>query len=99
MVKVDSDGNEIWNKTFGGDKSDDWGESVIQSSDGGYFIAGKTELNGGGDVLLIKVKRESILTPAATSMPTSMGFEAISGFAGLLAVVYLLFLRRRKWLK
>jgi len=49
----------LWTKTFGG-SDDDWGESVQQTSDGGYIIAGTTESYGAGgrDVYLIKTDGE-----------------------------------------
>lgn len=39
LLKLDADGNLQWNKTYGGSK-DDRGQSVIQTSDGGYAIVG-----------------------------------------------------------
>ena len=42
IVKTDSSGNKDWSKTFGGDNNEH-AYSVIQTSDGGYAIAGTTE--------------------------------------------------------
>jgi hypothetical protein len=55
LIKTDLDGNEIWNKTFGGN-NDDFGFSVIQASDGGYIATGSTILAGNEDEALWIVK-------------------------------------------
>jgi len=55
LIKTDSDGNEIWNKTFGG-VSQDCFLSIDETSDNGFIIAGSTMSYGAGDndVWLIK---------------------------------------------
>ncbi|MFC1972623.1 hypothetical protein ACFLVE_04395 [Chloroflexota bacterium] len=49
LLKLDSQGIITWQKTYGG-TSDDWAESVQQTSDGGYIVVGCTESFGAGDV-------------------------------------------------
>ncbi len=41
VIKIDSDGNIIWQKTYGGSETD-WVASIIQTADGGYIMAGHT---------------------------------------------------------
>jgi hypothetical protein len=56
VVKLDANGNLQWTKTIGGEKRDG-GNSLIQTSDGGYAIAGYTESFGAGewDVYVVKL--------------------------------------------
>jgi len=56
VVKLDANGNLQWTKTIGGKKAD-MGTSLIQTSDGGYAIAGYTESFGAGedDVYVVKL--------------------------------------------
>ena len=99
LVKTDSNGNEEWNKTFGGPE-EDAACSVQQTSDGGYIVAGWTESKGagGGDAWVIKLEGDTAAPTekgAILEVPTGEergipGFEAVFTIAGLLAVAYIL---------
>jgi hypothetical protein len=62
LVKTDANGDTSWTRTFGGE-GDDAGNSVQQTQDGGYVIAGTTYSYGAGqgDVWFIKVDADGSL--------------------------------------
>jgi len=46
VVKLDGEGNIVWQKALGGSKND-WAYSIQQTRDGGYIVAGLTYSNDG----------------------------------------------------
>jgi len=88
VVKLDAKGNLQWTKTIGG-KSDDWGYSLIQTSDGGYAITGPTYSFGAGraDVYVVKLDANGNLqwTKTIGGPESDWGFSLIqtsdSGYA------------------
>jgi len=58
LVKVDSSGNMQWNQTYGGAEKD-FAYSMVQTSDGGYALAGETYSSGAGDSYFWLVKVDS----------------------------------------
>ena len=62
LFKIDSAGNQLWNKTYGG-LGDEVAYSVIQTSEGGYALAGFTNSFGAGgkDFWLVKTDATGIM--------------------------------------
>jgi hypothetical protein len=58
VIKMDKNGNKVWDRTFGG-TSEDWANSIIQTKDRGYMVAGWTSSMGAGktDVWIIKLNK------------------------------------------
>ena len=57
LVKTDSSGNVEWNHTYGGEEeANEYLHPLVQTSDGGYAMAGSTDAfgEGGSDFWLIK---------------------------------------------
>lgn len=56
VLKLDSNGNIEWQKTYGGCNFQGRANSIQQTSDGGYAVAGTTDFGGGpGDVWVLKL--------------------------------------------
>ncbi|MEO0263611.1 MAG: hypothetical protein ABIM62_07835, partial [candidate division WOR-3 bacterium] len=62
IIKLDQNGNKVWEKTYGG-SSDDWAKSIQNTSDGGYIVAGVTLSFGAGaeDFYIIKLDQNGNL--------------------------------------
>lgn len=58
LLKTDSNGNELWNRSFGDLSSGELGEEIIETSDGGFLLGGFTDSSrlshGSIDAWLIK---------------------------------------------
>jgi len=59
VLKLDSDGDIVWQKTYGG-SGNDYAYSIQQTSDGGYIVAGYTNSFGAGydDIWVLKLNSE-----------------------------------------
>ena len=62
LIKLDHQGNMIWDKTYGGSDADE-ARSLIQTTDSGYAVAGYTLSKGAGgyDFWLIKLDAQGNL--------------------------------------
>ncbi len=82
----------LWNQTFGGPENDR-ANSLVESSDGEFVIAGRTKSFGAGendDLWLIKT--DSTLTP---TFPTTIVVASIATFA-VIATVILVYIKKYK---
>jgi len=88
VVKLDSSGNVLWTKTIGGG-DEDFAYSIIQSSDGGYVVAGQTysyehmyvvKLDSSGNVLWTKTIGVSSWDFATSITQSSDGGYVVAGY-------------------
>lgn len=93
VVKLDAAGNKIWDKTVGG-SSYDFLFTLVQCSDGGYALGGRSHSNadgdksenssGGLDGWVIKLAPESLITdtipPDIASLPDTVYANNDPGF-------------------
>jgi len=68
LIKIDKEGNELWSKTYGGDKDNDFGWTLLETDDKGFIISGWTGSfgAGGSDVYFIRTdsKGDTLWTKA-----------------------------------
>lgn len=59
IIKTNSLGEEIWQKTYGG-SSHEWAKEIIKAPRGGYFVCGSTQGVGAGsfDIFLMKIDED-----------------------------------------
>ncbi|MGA3192711.1 MAG: hypothetical protein ABSD73_09410 [Candidatus Bathyarchaeia archaeon] len=86
LVKTDSTGGVRWSQTYGG-SSDDFAYSLVQTSDGGYALAGFTDSSGAGgnDFYLVKVDS----TGASSSSP-GLNWSSIEGYVIIAAIIIII---------
>jgi hypothetical protein len=63
MVRTNANGDSLWSQTFGGSEKEEC-ESMLQTDDGGYILAGYTESfgAGSGDMWLLKTEPDPLST-------------------------------------
>jgi len=64
VLKLDQNGDRVWQKTFGGSGDYDAAYSVVQNPEGGYYLAGWTNSYGSGSYDFWVIK----LDPAGNSL-------------------------------
>lgn len=95
LVKTDADGNVQWNRTYGGQKSD-VAYAVIETSDGGYALAGSIDELGAVSFGLVKTDASGAIEWSQTSgslgygyakalIETSDGGYALAGYRSVYA--------------
>ena len=84
LVRTDADGDAQWNQTYGG-AGGDYAGSVIQTSDGGYALAGGTGSFGAGsdDFLLVKTDSSGMIPEfqSALALPLLMSATIVGVIA------------------
>ncbi len=80
VVRLDADGNIVWNKQFGGDKND-YARAVVRGWDGGFVVLGYTASFGEGqhDMWVFRLKDNGDADWASTigGPPEDFGYALI----------------------
>ncbi|GAB5473328.1 MAG: lipoprotein [Maribacter sp.] len=96
LIKIDGDGNLLWNRSFGGTQFDD-AQSVTTSKDGGFIISGNSKssdgdanLNAGeNDIWLLKTdaQGEMVWQKSFGGSGFDYGFDALETSSGAIVLV------------
>lgn len=60
IMRLNSAGNVIWAETYGDDNSNEEGQSIKKTSDGGYIISGNTEIFSGVEPFMWKLNSSDV---------------------------------------
>ncbi|MFX0198965.1 MAG: hypothetical protein ACFFCW_22820 [Candidatus Hodarchaeota archaeon] len=95
VVRVDAEGNSLWNQTYGGSVHD-MCRSIIEASSGGFIVLGHTGSFGAGlsDLWLIRVA-EQVLFPFGFPIDLVLLLLVVVVIV-VIAVIIVIFRRRRK---
>ncbi|WP_457600399.1 PKD domain-containing protein [Hydrogenivirga sp.] len=76
VFKLDSEGSVQWQKTYGGNSTDE-AYSIQQTSDGGYIVAGYTESfgAGSGDIWVLKLNSDGSVSGCPHGVQSSATVE------------------------
>ena len=55
IIKLNNQGNIVWDRTYGG-KGYDWANSIIQTTDGGFAVAGESSISHGAWIIKLDSK-------------------------------------------
>lgn len=77
LLKLDAQGDFMWAKTYGTPGSNAMAESIKQTADGGFIMAGSSSIHGSYDVFLVKTAEDGSLqwTKTFGDSLTDMGYD------------------------
>lgn len=85
LVKINSIGDTLWTKTYGGEM-DDEAKSVKQTNDGGYILTGFTKSMGDslGDIFTVKTDAngDTLWTYKYQTLSEDFSFDVIESYTG-----------------